>query len=197
MIFLDVEDNASGDRFNRLVKNKPTFVLFFSPQCGHCKELEPEWNAMKEKLKTQYEGDMLLASIRHDMMDKVKCDKEIEGFPSMFVLENGKKKKEYIGERKKKNLLKFIEDNFSVSKHSQKNATISEGDSIQDRIAAPAAGGRRRMRRKRHKRRTKSSHRRRYGRQRRKKKRRGTCKSRRLTKKNKGKYRRTFRKRRR
>ena len=116
MIFIDVEDSSSGDRFNRLVKSKPTFALFFSPQCGHCKELEPEWNAMKAKLKAEYEGDMLLASIRNDMMDKVECDKEIEGFPSMFVLEKSKKKNEYMGARKKKNLLKFIEDNFSVSK---------------------------------------------------------------------------------
>ena len=120
MEFLDVIDAPSCDKFNALVKTKPTLAQFFSPGCGYCKELEPEWDSMRQMLEKKYIGDILLARIHADMMENVECHKKIEGFPTIFVLVNGKKKKEFKGDRKAAVLLKFIEDNFSIEEVGQR-----------------------------------------------------------------------------
>lgn len=45
----------TADNFDDLVlKSKDIwFVEFYAPWCGHCKKLEPEWNAAASKLKGQ------------------------------------------------------------------------------------------------------------------------------------------------
>ena len=115
MFFIDVIDSTSTKRFNDMVKRKPTLVQFFSPQCGYCKELEPEWSILVNNLKNKYKGDIMLARIRNDMIKNVKCHKKIEGFPTIFVLDKGRKVKEYMGKRRSADLLKFIGDNFSIT----------------------------------------------------------------------------------
>lgn len=120
MNFLDVIDNPSCNEFNALIMQKPTIVQFFSPGCGYCDQLKPEWHSLQEMLKEQYEGDMLLARVREDMMGSVKCDKDIEGFPTIFVLKKGKKKKEFRGDRNAGELLKFIEKHIGIQKKKKK-----------------------------------------------------------------------------
>ena len=120
MIFIHVEDIPSSKEFNRHVEKKPTFVQFYSPQCGHCQSLEPKWDQMTEILEKDYEGDMMVARVRNDLMENVNCDKKIEGFPTMFVLEKGKKKGEHKGARETVDLVKFVEDNFPIRKKGQR-----------------------------------------------------------------------------
>jgi len=120
MEFLDVIDISSSEKFNTLIKEKPTLAQFFSPQCGYCKELEPEWDSMTSMLKKNYTGDILLARIRGDMMENVKCHKKIKGFPTIFVLVNGEKNGEFTGDRNAGALLKFIENNFTLKKLKQR-----------------------------------------------------------------------------
>jgi hypothetical protein len=57
--------------------------------------------------------------VRADMMDSVKCDKNIRGFPTIFVLEKGKKRGEFTKTRNASTLLEFIGENFKISKKSQ------------------------------------------------------------------------------
>jgi thioredoxin-like negative regulator of GroEL len=120
MDFLDVIDTPSCNQFNALIMKKPTVVQFFSAGCGFCHQLEPEWNSLKDMLKEKYKGDMMLARVREDMMGSVKCDKDIEGFPTIFVLKKGKKKKEFVGDRNSAELLEFIEKNIALQKKTQK-----------------------------------------------------------------------------
>jgi thiol-disulfide isomerase/thioredoxin len=119
MIFIDVVDTDSSKRFNTLVKQKPTLAQFFSPGCGYCDELKPEWDSLEAMLKEKYDGDMMIARVRADMMDSVKCDKNIRGFPTIFVLEKGKKRGEFTKTRNASSLLEFIGENFKISKKSQ------------------------------------------------------------------------------
>ena len=120
MNFLDVIDNQSCNKFNALIMEQPTVVQFFSPGCGYCDQLKPEWNSLHEILKGQYKGDMLLARVHADMIKNVKCDKDIEGFPTIFVLKKGKKRGEFSGDRNANELLKFIEKHIDIQKKGQK-----------------------------------------------------------------------------
>lgn len=122
MNFLDVIDKPSCNKFNALIMQKPTIVQFFSPGCGYCDQLKPEWDSLREMLKEKYEGDMMLARVREDMMGDVKCDKNIKGFPTIFVLKKGKKKTEFGGERNAGELLKFIEKHIRIEKKGQKGS---------------------------------------------------------------------------
>ena len=121
MEFIDVKDSDSCDEFNHHVKTKPTFVLFYSPQCGHCQSLEPKWDKMTEILEKDYKGDMMVSRVRNDLMENINCDKNIKGFPTMFVLEiGGKKIREHSGSRETVDLVKFVEDNFPIRKKEQR-----------------------------------------------------------------------------
>jgi len=122
MNFLDVIDKPSCNTFNALIMQKPTVVQFFSPGCGYCDQLKPEWNSLQEMLKKQYKGDMLLARVHADMIQNVECDKDIEGFPTIYVLKKGKKKKEFGGDRNAQELLKFIEKHIGIKKKGQKGS---------------------------------------------------------------------------
>ena len=113
---LDVIDEAGAKQFNKDVKSGLTFVLYYSPQCGHCVELKPEWDAMIENIKQKYRGDALLAKVRADMMKNITCDKEVIGFPTMFLLENGGKKKEYNSSRTRDALEKFAQEELKLLK---------------------------------------------------------------------------------
>ena len=123
MNFLDVIDKPSCNKFNALIMQKPTIVQFFSTGCGYCDQLKPEWNSLQEMLKEKYEGDMMLARVREDMMGYVKCDKNIEGFPTIFVLKKGKKQKEFEGNRNAGELLKFIAKHIRIEKKGQKGGS--------------------------------------------------------------------------
>ena len=139
MIILDVVDMPSVEKFNNVVGEKESFVQYFHPQCGHCQTLEPEWTSMAETLKDKHgDVDIVVAKIRHDMAGKVNVNEEIQGYPTILVLKNGKKVNEYGGERTAAALLKYVKDKLSPMG------------------AASQTGGRRKRRRRRRKRKTRT-----------------------------------------
>ena len=97
MIFIDVIDRSSSDKFNTLVRQKPTLVLFFSPDCGHCHAMKDDWKQMTEILKKKYRGDMMVARVRDDMIGDVDCYKKIRGYPSIIALDKGRRRKNLWG----------------------------------------------------------------------------------------------------
>ena len=73
--------------------------------CGHCKDLKPKWNKLKKgHLKnkvtfTEINGD--------DNLDLCK-ERNVEGFPTIRVVKNGKEN-DYDGRREIKDIVYFIE----------------------------------------------------------------------------------------
>ena len=35
--------------FDSLLQAEPAFVKFYHPQCGHCRDMAPEWAALKNE----------------------------------------------------------------------------------------------------------------------------------------------------
>ena len=98
--FFGAKKNTEG------LSNSKEFVLVHMNGCGHCKTLMPEWDAANKENKT----GITMRSVEMNEDDGPElCKKhDITGFPTMLVLENGNKVKDYNGERNKKGLLDFL-----------------------------------------------------------------------------------------
>lgn len=94
------------NQFHSIMKGN-CIILFHHPQCGHCIELRPTWEKVKEMNKNSpihiMEIDaMMLNHINHPIK------KSVRGFPQIIRLENGKVMEEFNQIRNVENLNKFI-----------------------------------------------------------------------------------------
>ena len=115
----NVVDHQNLNKFNSNIKNNDFAVWFYADWCGHCKSMENEWKVLESKCKNKYN----LAKVRDDMKDGVMngLGKDVQGFPKIVLISNGKQINEYNGERNNEKLLKFIEGN--MSKNNSNNNT--------------------------------------------------------------------------
>ena len=102
MEFVSILEN--GNKFDEIIKKKPSFVKFYHPSCGHCREMAPEWDALKDEFKN-VKLNLNVIEVHADTLGDIKsdCAKNIPGYPTiMEVKKNGKAGKEYNGNRKVK-----------------------------------------------------------------------------------------------
>ena len=104
-----------GGRFDDLVKESPSLVKFFHPDCGHCKDMAPHWDSLKDKLKDHHHKNINVIEVHADTLPEIKsdCAKNIPGYPTiMEVKVDGKGGKEHKGDRDADALHKFFLDTF-------------------------------------------------------------------------------------
>ena len=106
-----------GALFDSMVSDKPAFVKFHHPECGHCRTLAPEWSALKEELKgADLDADVI--EVHVDAVPNIKspCVRNIEGLPAlMMVGKGGEPLAEHNGERTRKDLALFMKRNMPRS----------------------------------------------------------------------------------
>jgi len=86
--------------------NNKEFVLVHMNKCPHCVNLMPHWEAAESENKTGM--NMRAVEMSEDDGPEL-CEKHnITGFPTMILLENGKKVSDYDGERNKDGILAFL-----------------------------------------------------------------------------------------
>ena len=91
-----------GHKFDELMKDGPALVKFFHPSCGHCKDMAPHWDSLKDKLKDHHHRNVNVIEVHADTLPDIKsdCAKNIPGYPTiMEVLQDGKAGREHKGER--------------------------------------------------------------------------------------------------
>lgn len=105
---------ANKDRFkSTIVGDKPMLMLYYASWCGHCQALHPTWEALKKKLETQ--SGILVGEVEYSNMQSLPMDlQNIRGFPTIQVLQKGKVKTEYQGDRNLNSLLQFALGHASV-----------------------------------------------------------------------------------
>jgi hypothetical protein len=99
-------------------------VLVFHPSCGHCIQLKPNWEQMKQGTNQrvhimEINGEGMA---EHSMLSNSVAGKNTEGFPTIMGLRNGKIHLKFNEERTIPNMVKFA--NKFISKSilgSQKN----------------------------------------------------------------------------
>jgi len=103
--------------FDSMVSEKPAFVKFYHPECGHCISMAPEWDALKDELNGST-LDANVIEVHADAISDIKsnCARNIEGFPTlMMVGKGGETTAAYNGERTRKHLSDFMKKNIPMS----------------------------------------------------------------------------------
>ena len=99
--------------------DKPFCMWFYADWCGHCKAMESEWHKLENKCKGKYN----LARVRDDFKDHVNggVGMNVNGFPKIIALKNGRELNEFQGDRSVDSLMNFIKkNNLSESKPKRK-----------------------------------------------------------------------------
>tara|TARA_B110000263_G_scaffold187987_1_gene165646 strand:- start:111 stop:551 length:441 start_codon:yes stop_codon:yes gene_type:complete len=111
-MIIKVNNDAGLERFKReVIKNKKScFAMFHMEGCGHCVLLRPEWEKMKNKVKSF----VVLVEIDSNYSGEITnlTGGEVRGFPTLMVIKKGRRKFEYNGERKEEEMLKFVRKTF-------------------------------------------------------------------------------------
>jgi len=114
----DIDENgvtvAVGESFEELVvhNENDVFVEFYTPWCGHCKQLEPNWNALAGKLKGK---PITIAKMNADAND-VPPPFDVSGYPTLYYVRKDSKQSPISfdgSERDVDGLLAFIDKHRS------------------------------------------------------------------------------------
>ena len=107
-------NDTNAQHFDNENKKHPVFAKYFSPTCPACIAMESEWDDMCKDIDKKYNTDMIMAQIDPQGMNKLegmKTHSDVAYVPSIMILKNGQKVKEYEGEKRKDKMLQFLLDN--------------------------------------------------------------------------------------
>jgi len=103
--------------------NEFLLVEFYAPWCGHCKQLEPEYEAAAEKLKS--EGSKVkLVKVDATVEERLAKEHDIKGFPTIIFFKNGEKM-EYDGPRQAEGITSWVKKRSGPPSETLKSDEIS------------------------------------------------------------------------
>jgi len=111
MPFIEITKDNS-DLFAKAINDDRIIVLYHWNQCGHCQQLLPIWKKAIENVGDKsYITEIEYLNLQY-LPEKYK---NILGFPSIVVYNNGNYETEFKNIRNLENLEKFIKANASKS----------------------------------------------------------------------------------
>ena len=121
MKIIELTNNKNINDFNNYYnKNNQTdklqIVAFLANWCGFCEKFKPEWQKFKNMAKSNLINGVV-ATASDKSMGSLKCNNQINGFPTIRIFKNGEHI-DYDGERDSKHLtdyLKNLEEKGSMS----------------------------------------------------------------------------------
>jgi len=107
-----------GETFNDIVMDPTKDVLFemYAPWCGHCKNLEPVYKELAEKLKDN--SNIVIAKMDATANDVSNGKYQASGFPTIFYApaKNKENPITFSGERTVKGFTDFLKEKSSYEK---------------------------------------------------------------------------------
>jgi len=115
----DVVD-LTPDNFDDIVGGgKPTFIEFYAPWCGHCKNLIPELDKAAAAFKKA--GDqVIIAKVDADKHKSLGQKYEVKGFPTLIYFDGLKKQVQFNGERDADGIITWINREAGTKVRSSK-----------------------------------------------------------------------------
>jgi thiol-disulfide isomerase/thioredoxin len=153
MKYFKITDQDSANEFNTHHPKKHAVVKFYAPWCGHCQNLRPKWNTICKTLGIDLENEkdykpqadygndenFIMAEASDDGIPHMKSFNNVQGFPTIAHMIDGKLKDTYSGSHEVKELEAWINDKIANSnkKHKMDGGTR--------RVARHVSGGSRRV----------------------------------------------------
>ena len=106
-----IEANSPQEMSNLNSEKKKGLILiwFYATWCGHCVNMEPEW----EKLQENHPPEVNLAKVESEDYNNYEAspnEDKIQGFPTVELYHKNNMVKEYDGERSFQNMYDFIQE---------------------------------------------------------------------------------------
>lgn len=111
------------DSVKKLLKDKrPVLILYHMTMCPHCQILKPTWEKVKRKLKTGQ--GLQVAEVEYSNLSALPSHlRQIRGFPTIQMIESGKVKQEYYGDRTLGSIVDFAMSHAKPDESKPKVAT--------------------------------------------------------------------------
>lgn len=104
-----------------LMDERPVLILYHMNMCPHCQILKPTWDKVKKKLRTN--NDIITAEVEFNDMNLLPIQlRQIRGFPTIQLLDHGKVKQEYFGDRSLSSITEFALKHVKSNKDAKKKA---------------------------------------------------------------------------
>jgi thiol-disulfide isomerase/thioredoxin len=118
-----------NDNMNKM--NPVVFAKYYSPSCPACIAMSDEWDNMATDIDQKYETDLVVADIEPsgmNVLEKTSTHSEVDYVPSLVILSNGNKIKQYQGSREKKQMIQFLLDEgyMRTKQHSKRTKQHSK-----------------------------------------------------------------------
>ena len=103
-----LDKSGELNKFNNHTKKGPWLVWFYADWCGHCKEMEPEWDILEERCKN--DKHLNIAKVKDTLKESISpsMSNNVMGFPTIRYFNNGKLEEEYNGNRNNNAFLEFL-----------------------------------------------------------------------------------------
>lgn len=128
----------SGDveSTKKLLKDKrPCLILYHMTLCPHCQILKPTWEKVKRKLKSA--NGLQVAEVEYSNLSALPAQlRQIRGFPTIQMIENGKVKQEYFGDRSMNSIIDFATSHAKVDADADASTKKSKVATKKKRVAA-------------------------------------------------------------
>lgn len=124
----------TDDNFESLVYNSKDYWLveFFSPGCGFCQKLAPEW----AEAATQLKGKARLGAIDATAQSMIPSLYNIQGYPTIYWFEPGAKGKsdgvQYDGGRTTSDIVNWVTDKIQQNRPPPETIQLVEESNLQD-----------------------------------------------------------------
>jgi thioredoxin-like negative regulator of GroEL len=109
------------------MKHVTAVVLVFHPQCGHCVQLRPTWEQMKQQAPAHARFVELNGERMSDnpLLSQSEIGRKTEGFPSIMRVKNGRVVESFQQERTVPNMLQFVKKSIGdMGKKTKKSLKI-------------------------------------------------------------------------
>lgn len=108
-------DKHTSKQFDKKIEHMNGIVLFHHPGCVHCVMLKPKWDIMKKKLNMN--GDIMEVNVTALETSISPIKNEVQSYPMIVRVENGKIKEHFKEERNIENMLKFVTHHLNQTNH--------------------------------------------------------------------------------